>query len=288
MKVFRMIFPAVPQFCIVFDNISVILAQKWALVIFTGSFELSRMATVEVKSSAAYLLICGYIRKVEEDGLNNNQIIPESINFICYEFYYFKKLLFCITCDPVAVHTADINFQSSRLSNSSHSSDSSDSLNTSYKTNIINHKPLITSIGSLFITNCCSSSQLSIYPKLNCYKYNPHSTITLFKCGGWDIASSHALLIDTNTFYVHNWVLPKICRQQSSPYGNSMTFRPKTQQLFSIGGNYESGKCIKTLDFHDKDAADWKWENCIELENGLCTQYFLYIFIKSYIKYNIT
>lgn len=213
-----------------------------------------------IRSSIPYLVICGYIRNIENEL--THRIIPESINFICYEFYYFKKLLFCITCKPVAVRTADINFQSSE-------SDKDKASPSKALDHIISHQPLDSSIGSLFITNCCSSNELTIYPKLKGYEYNPHSTITLFKCGGWDKASSHALLVDTNTFQVYNWVLPKICPSQSAtPYGNSMVFRPKTQMLYSTGGNFDLGKSIKTLDFHDKDVADWKWESTIELDKG--------------------
>ena len=135
-------------------------------------------------------------------------------------------------------------------------------------------------IGSLYNSWCCVTMNLNTLPSTitNTNSFNPATTITIFKCGGWMLDTCHALIIDTESFNTSHYKLPKLTTSWN--WGNSLCFSESQQLLINVGGNGSSAFTVSGLSLKegfideqnntntdtDTERSEWKWYNIAELD----------------------
>eukprot|EP01083_Nonionella_stella_P053674 141882_1 len=175
----------------------------------------------------SYVLINGFIREVQRQL--SDQIIPHSLNTLCWRFYYVSRLLICVTFQDKKLYIADIH---SKKDNKTIASASID-----------NH------FGDGFLSGYCLTKEFNSFPPCLSTKINAFTTNVLFKVGGSMRADTcHSIIIDTNTFDTIDWKLPQLT---PSLYGNCVSYSAQSNLLVSVGDHNALGLSFNNAKFDD-------------------------------------
>ena len=204
------------------------------------------------------ILIDAYIRQNIKILLNQNTIIPHTIQTLIFTFYYITTTIYCIT-DQYAIddkHSNSIFIGNIHGQNSLKSS----------TVNIKSKKNCIFPISNSY----CSTTNFK--PTNFPSKFSKHAhkfTNVIFRIGEDPFQKSHAIAIQPVTDtkqtneYEYNakyWDLPLLNKQ---PSGNSLVFNSKYQTLYSIGGDHNWMTYALEFDFAEEWKninEEWKWK----------------------------